>query len=257
MRIRSIKPEFYRSADISKLSWEDRLLFIGLWSYVDDNGVGIDKASHICADLFADDLERDPRETIARVTGGLQRLENAHRIIRFEADGKQLIYVVNWAKHQRIDRPNKPRYVSPLDLESGKSIELTLDFETPSREYRESPSTGTEEQGNRGTGEQRNKKTRSSKSNDDSQLQDDFVTWYATYPKHVARPAAIKAYSKAREHATADVLLDGARRYNAEVLQAQTKAQFIKHPATWLNNEGWLDEPASAAVMADRKPEWD
>jgi hypothetical protein len=255
MRIRSIKPEFYRSADISKLSWDDRLLFIGLWSYVDDNGVGIDKASYISAELFADDLERDASDTLARVTGGLQRLETAERIIRYEADGKQLLYVVNWLKHQRIDKPNKPRYVSPLDLESGKPVALALDFETPSRDTPEVPATGTEEQRNRGTEEQY-KKTRSSKPNDDSQLQDDFATWYATYPKHVARPAAIKAYSKAREHATADVLLDGARRYNAEVVAAATKAQFIKHPATWLNNEGWLDEPASA-VMADRKPEWD
>ena len=33
MRIRSIKPEFWRSDDITALSLEDRLLFIGLWSY--------------------------------------------------------------------------------------------------------------------------------------------------------------------------------------------------------------------------------
>ena len=43
MRIRSIKPEFWTSDDIADLTIEDRLLFIGLWSYVDDNGVGIDK----------------------------------------------------------------------------------------------------------------------------------------------------------------------------------------------------------------------
>ena len=41
MRIRTIKPEFWRSDDITALGWATRLLFIGLWSYVDDNGVGI------------------------------------------------------------------------------------------------------------------------------------------------------------------------------------------------------------------------
>ena len=40
MRIRSIKPEFWTSDDITALAVDDRLLFIGLWSYVDDNGVG-------------------------------------------------------------------------------------------------------------------------------------------------------------------------------------------------------------------------
>ncbi len=35
VRIRSIKPEFWRSDDIDALSVFERLLFIGLWSYVD------------------------------------------------------------------------------------------------------------------------------------------------------------------------------------------------------------------------------
>ena len=47
MRIRSIKPEFWRSDDVNSMCIEDRLLFIGLWSYVDDNGVGIDRHSDI------------------------------------------------------------------------------------------------------------------------------------------------------------------------------------------------------------------
>ncbi len=70
MRIRSIKPEFYRSDDIDALDWESRFLFIALWSYVDDNGVGLDKLASIAADLFAGDLERDPQETFARVSRG-------------------------------------------------------------------------------------------------------------------------------------------------------------------------------------------
>ena len=82
MRIRSIKPEFWRSSDIAKLAVEDRLLFIALWSYVDDNGVGIDKLSAITADLFADDLESNPSETFARVSRGFRkksRLEQGNR----------------------------------------------------------------------------------------------------------------------------------------------------------------------------------
>ena len=39
MRIRSIKPEFWTSDDVAQHDWNTRLLFIGLWSYVDDNGV--------------------------------------------------------------------------------------------------------------------------------------------------------------------------------------------------------------------------
>lgn len=150
MRIRSIKPEFWRSADIADLTVEDRLLFIGLWSYVDDNGVGRDVTAIIAADLFAFDLSRDSRDTLARVERGLANLSEAGRIIRYEVEGYQYLEIVNWRKHQRIDKPNKPRFPH-ADAEHA-AIRDTL--ATPSRMIRETPAPGTEEQGNRGTGEQ-------------------------------------------------------------------------------------------------------
>ena len=150
MRIRSIKPEFWRSEDIADLTVEDRLLFIGLWSYVDDNGVGIDRLADVCADLFALDLERDPPETFARVSRGLQNLSEAGRIVRYTVEGKSYLHITNWSKHQRIDKPNKARYPHP----DAENATIREEFATPSRDPRETPAPGTEEQGNRGTGEQ-------------------------------------------------------------------------------------------------------
>ena len=150
MRIRSIKPEFWRSRSISSLDIEDRLLFIGLWSYVDDNGVGLDRLSTVAADLFADDVESDPRETFARVSRGLANLSEAGRIVRYTAENRELLAIVNWDEHQRIDKPAKARY--PLPTRDDVVIRDTL--ATPSRHLRETPATGTGEQGNRGTGEQ-------------------------------------------------------------------------------------------------------
>lgn len=147
MRIRSIKPEFWRSNDISALSVEDRLLFIGLWSYVDDNGVGVDKLSSITADLFADDLERDPSETFARVSRGLQHLSAAGRIVRYTLEKYDYLEIANWTKHQRIDRPNKPR----LPHHNAEGAVIREGVASVSRD----PSDwnrGTGEQGNRGTG---------------------------------------------------------------------------------------------------------
>ena len=143
MRIRSIKPEFWRSDDISVLPWDERLIFVGLWSYVDDNGVGIDKLSSITADLFAGDLERDPSETFARVSRGLLNLSEAGRIERYTVSGKHYLSVVNWERHQRIDKPNKPRYPR-------KDAEVEPIRETLAR-VTEKVAPGTEEQRNRGT----------------------------------------------------------------------------------------------------------
>ena len=151
MRIRSIKPEFWRSADISALEWHTRLLFIGLWSYVDDNGVGVDREALIAADLFADDLSRDPRETFARVSEGLSELHSAGLIARYSVDSRDYLAIVTWKQHQRIDKPNKPRYPEPTSdyAEPRESVARV------SRHLPETPAPGTGEQGSRGTGEQR------------------------------------------------------------------------------------------------------
>ena len=148
MRIRSIKPEFWRSSDISTLAIEDRLLFIGLWSYVDDNGVGLDKLAAIAADLFADDIEADAPETFARVSRGLARLSERGRITRYTVDGTAYLHVTNWGKHQRIDKPGKARFPSP-DAGSTEIRETLASLP-------ETLAPGTGEQGNRGTGEQGN-----------------------------------------------------------------------------------------------------
>jgi hypothetical protein len=152
MRIRSIKPEFWRSDDITALSREDRLLFIGLWSYVDDNGVGVDDFRAIAADLFA--LEDDQKDIRDFVREGLATLSRGLLIDRYEVEGRRYIHITKWKKHQRVDRPNKERYpLPPPDY-----TPPTSGNRDSSRECRESVATvspsGTEEQGNRGTGEQ-------------------------------------------------------------------------------------------------------
>lgn len=148
MRIRSIKPEFWRSSDISCLAIEDRFLFIGLWSYVDDNGVGEDRVSMIAADLFADDIERDPTETFARVSRGLARLAEGGQIVRYTVAGRDYFEILSWKQHQRIDKPGKPRL--PHHDADGSTIREA------SRHSRDTlaPGTGIRDQGsgNKGTG---------------------------------------------------------------------------------------------------------
>ena len=108
MRIRTIKPEFWRSEDIAALSIEDRLLFIGLWSYVEDNGVGRDEPQLIQCDLFPLDTFT---EASVRTHGGLMRLSQQGLITRYEGpDGRKYLQVNTWDKHQKINRPSKPRF---------------------------------------------------------------------------------------------------------------------------------------------------
>lgn len=77
-----------------------------------------------------------------------------------------------------------------------------------------------------------------------------FAEWWATYPKRVARGRAWAAYQKATKATPPETLLEGARRYAAE--REGQEARFTKHPATWLNDQCWLDEPTQASAPAMR-----
>ncbi|MDO5500454.1 MAG: hypothetical protein Q4F67_12330, partial [Propionibacteriaceae bacterium] len=110
MRIRSIKPEFWRDEGIVSLPVSTRLTFIGLWSYVDDNGVGDARVSSVVGDLYSDDMSRDPTGTLRRVSGDLQELDDAGMIVRYtdpENARRELLFIVKWAKHQLIHKPSK------------------------------------------------------------------------------------------------------------------------------------------------------
>ena len=164
MRIRSIKPEFWRSPDIASLTRDQRLLFISLWSYVDDNGVGVDRLADIVADCYAPDLEADPAGTFEWVACNLQQLTASGRIVRYTGcklrkgvpggDGLPLLFVVNWDRHQQIARPNLPRFTRPTSE--------NVEFAANDMQLAAISVSGTGEQRNRGTEEQGNKRKRPS-----------------------------------------------------------------------------------------------
>lgn len=69
---------------------------------------------------------------------------------------------------------------------------------------------------------------------------DGFEEFWRTYPRKVGKPQARKAWSKLNGHREAVVpgLVPWARYWSE-----RAEPQFIPHPATWLNREGWNDEP--------------
>ena len=140
MRIRSIKPEFWSSEDIAALDWETRFVFIALWSYVDDNGVGRDDPRLIVAAVFP--LDDDHRESVARVSRALQTLSDAGLVTRYSVNGKQLLHVASWSRHQKIDRPNKPRFELPTSENAIPAAGPREGVARVSRVWSEDSSTG-------------------------------------------------------------------------------------------------------------------
>ena len=157
MRIRSIKPEFWSSPDIAALSDSDRLLFIGLWSYVDDHGRGRDDVALIVAALFPHDMVANPLDTVAKVRDGLARLSEADLILRYTVASRTYLLVTGWSKHQRVDKPKASRIPAPEEGGATTFPQNDANRETVAT-IRETVATppdalapGTGEQGNRGT----------------------------------------------------------------------------------------------------------
>lgn len=247
MRIRSIKPEFYRSEDVARMDWQTRLVFIGLWSYVDDNGVGRDVERLIVADIFP--LELDPTETLRRVSQSLSALETGKQIIRYKHDGKPLLFIANWDRHQLVKNPNNPRNPRPDAAFEPSDPPFPTSYGEPT----ENLPTGTGEQRNRGTGEQGIKDMLTGSAVErviDAEVIEDepkattpnrFEEFWAAYPRKMGKQKAITKFKAALKRADAQTIIDGAHRLAND--PNLPEATFIPHPTTWIERNGWEDEP--------------
>ena len=245
MRIRSIKPEFWRSPDVTSLPLAHRFLFIGLWSYVDDNGVGKDEMASVIGDLFAEDMLRDSRETVARVSEGLSLLSERGLIRRYSVDSRAYLFIVKWEKHQRIDKPAKPRFPRPDgDLPVDESP-----FATPSRQSRDTLATGTGEQGNRGTGEQRSSGTVVPAARE---IESAFDDAYSHWPKKVDRKQALDRFKLASKTMGLAALTASVIKFG-DAYAATTEKRFVPALGVWLNRERWTDD-LPAPDITQRRP---
>jgi hypothetical protein len=252
MRIRSTKPEFWRSKRIAAVSWDARLVLKGLESYVDDNGVGKDDLALIVGDLFQRDLVREASRTLARVSEAISELHAAGLVWRYESDGTDLLYLAFWESIQRVDKPQSGRFRRPDGTLDYKESEIRECVATP-RDSSRTVAPGTGEQGNRGTGEQTLSCASADAERERDDVADEFEQWYELYPRKRGRGQALKAYKAARRKADPETLV--------RAVEQQTSAltargpEYVPYPATWLNGERWADQPdAPPADQVRRLP---
>lgn len=97
-RIRTIKPEFWQDEKLAPLDPLTRLVFLGLISMADDAGRVLDSVKAIDGFLFplSNDSAHEPLMTLSRI-GRIRRGRTA--------SGQQVIQLVNWERHQRVQHP--------------------------------------------------------------------------------------------------------------------------------------------------------
>jgi hypothetical protein len=78
---------------------------------------------------------------------------------------------------------------------------------------------------------------------------DDFEAFWSVYPLRVGKRAAGLVWAGAVKRAgSVEAIMAGLA-----VQQFDANPQYIPHPKTWLNRDGWLDEPRRKRTLAE---EW-
>jgi len=104
-RIRTIKPEFWTDEKVVELSFEARLLFIGLWNFCDEFGNTESSVKRIKMQIFpADNID---------VESCLQEIRSVGFLSDYEVDGKKYIHINGFEKHQKVNRNVTPKYPRP------------------------------------------------------------------------------------------------------------------------------------------------
>ncbi len=105
-RIRTIKPEILEDDKTAHLSDREWRLFVSMFSLADDYGNLRGTPGWISAQILWAFGTPD-------VSTEMEHLEELGLIESYDVAGQRYLHITNWARHQRVDKPGKPRVPGP------------------------------------------------------------------------------------------------------------------------------------------------
>lgn len=183
-RIRTVKPETFTSDDVAALSIHARWTWVGLWTYADDEGRGRADPRLIKAAVWP----IDDSVTAAMVAEYLDAMERRGMICRYSAGGVDYLHVVNWGKHQRINRPSPSKHPCCSRATHGGLSEPSVSPPVSLTEgSRPEQGTGNREveQGQPSVGADKPRGKRGSRIPEDFAVTDDMIAWARMETPHV------------------------------------------------------------------------
>lgn len=230
-RIRSIKPEFWTSEQVMECSPNARLMFIGMWNFADDCGRLPCSPKSIKAQIFpSDEISLDT------IRGMINELSANGLLVIYSVEGKDYLQITGWS-HQRIDKPQAPKYPAPLGDDSA-IVPRTL---PPDR-------IGEDKKG-------KEKITRAA-----SPSNEDFENFKRGYPKRAGqygwKAAERKYLALVKTGVNPKMIALALARFSEEMRKLKRiGTEFIPMPASWLNSEDFVEY---AVVAFEPKPiDWE
>lgn len=145
-RMRTMKPEFFKSRSLAKLPRDARMTYVGLWTEADDHGNGIADARLLKGTIWPLDDDIEP----LHVSAFLRMLAASTHIQLYTVGDETYFHIINFFKHQAAAyRRGEPKYPGPsagqpLDPDPAReSVQESAERTPPSA------GTGNREQGTR------------------------------------------------------------------------------------------------------------
>jgi hypothetical protein len=211
-----------------------RLLYIGLWNFVDDEGYIEYKPRKIKMQIFpGNDYD---------VETALLHLLQAGRLGEFDSDQGKLLQVLRFQDHQRVPHPSPTKFTGITRSNSGTPHEDSRALTKP-----QEPSL------------LKGKERKGKESNVQSSTGREFDEFWKVYPRKEGKQPALRAYLKARKSFDAEAILKGAQAY--ALLMVGKEKQHIKMAQGWLNDRRFEDDlaepvkPLATSPLAPRSLE--
>lgn len=130
MRIRTIKPEFWSHPIMSRLPYDTRILALGLLNLADDEGYFDADPDFIRGSVLF-------REDSSNVRRMLDELSRSGWIALSGTPERPIGHVVNFRKHQRVDRPQVSRIKQYAFVDDSTNARRTLDDQSTQEQGKE------------------------------------------------------------------------------------------------------------------------
>lgn len=242
-RIRTIKPDFWTDEKVVALSPFARLLFIGMWNFVDEAG----RCEFSPLRLKMQILPADPVDAAELIS----EIQCAGLIVVYAADGKQFFQVTNFAKHQKTD----PRWPSKLPAPTPERTNSPPITPTPA------PGKGKER------GEREKERKEDSEANASVCGRDatrtsrtaDFEDFWKVYPKRQGsnpkEHARKRFWAAAKSGADPAEIIRAAQAYAAQQQEiGNVGTVFVAQAVTWLSQQRWKDYANGAGTTQHTGP---
>ena len=129
MRIRSIKPDYWKDRVTGRWADDMQLLYAGLWNFADDDGRFEWEPDLVRSELFP----YKPGWPVAEV---LEKLRQTGRVVGYEVEGCLYGWMPSFRKHQHPDKPKKSTLPEPPPLAFGEPS-LTVPLLVPTKAPRD------------------------------------------------------------------------------------------------------------------------